>query len=190
MRSRGYDCTMRRLDSLLLAGVAMLLVHQLAYTVSSVAGVETSVAHGHLEAAWLFGSLTAIGALARSITASLRRRSYDLDGVWAFTGWIVAGYLSLETVERIVDGHGATALLGEPVFWLGLVLAPLVAFALAWSLRTVAQIVADVIVNRASPASLVAPSASLGETSVSLPSPLFSSFVVSRRGPPALVLHL
>ena len=181
---------MRRLDSLLLAGVAILLVHQLAYAVSSLAGVETPVAHGHLQAAWLLGSLTAIGALARSITRSLRARDHELGGVWAFAGWVSAGYLTLEAAERIADGYGATSLLTEPVFWLGLLLAPLVAYVLEWSLRTVARLLADVIMTPNTRTAAAPPSASLGQTSVSLASPLLSSFMVSRRGPPSSVLHL
>ena len=55
---------MRRLDSLLLTGVGVLLVHQSAYTVSSLAGYKAAVTHGHLETAWLLGSLATIGALA------------------------------------------------------------------------------------------------------------------------------
>lgn len=181
---------MRRLDSLLLTGVAVLLVHQLAYTASSLAGVKIAVTHGHLEVAWLFGSLSAIGALASAVTRSLRRREHDLGGIWSFTGWITTGYLTLETVERVANGLAATSLLSEPVFWLGLLLAPLVAFALGWSLRTLARFAADVIVNHRLRVSATSASKSLGETSVSLPSPLFSSFMVSRRGPPLLVLHL
>lgn len=178
---------MRRLDSLLLTGVAVLLVHQLAYTASSLAGVKTAVAHGHLEIAWLFGSLSAIAALARAVTRSLRRRRHTPGGTWSFTAWILTGYLTLETLERVANGLAATSLLSEPVFWLGLVLAPLVAAVLSWSMRTVAQLVADALVKRRAWEPENSTTTSLGNTSISLPSPLFSFLVVSPRGPPLLV---
>jgi len=181
---------MRRLDSLLLTGVGVLLVHQFAYAASSVVGVKTAVTHGHLEVAWLLGSLSAIGALARAITRSLARRSHNPGHTRTLASWITTGYLALETLERVANGLNAATLVTEPVFWLGLALGPAVALILVWSVRTVAQFVADALVAdrpRWSPRSTTS---SLGATSISLPSPVLSAFVVSRRGPPLQVSRL
>ncbi len=175
---------MRRLDSLLLTGIGVLLVHQSAYTVTSLAGVKTAVSHGHLETAWLLGSLTAIGALARAITRSLRRRHYDHDRLEVLTAWIVVGYLGLESVERVANGLSATSLVGEPVFWLGLVFAPLVSAVLHWSLRTVARIVIEVVERPTPPLAPINAAEPLGLTSVRVAEPIFVSFALSRRGPP------
>lgn len=175
---------MRRLDSLLLAGVGVLLVHQGAYVMSSLAGVKVSVSHGHLETAWLIGSLTAILALARAVTRSLRSRHFDQSPPLSLTAWMLFGYLGMEATERVANGLSAFSLLGEPVFWIGLAIAPLVAMALHWSMRTVARVVAD-YASRPD-ARLVTPQVdpSLAATSVTLPPQIFQSFTVSRRGPP------
>ena len=116
----------------MLIGVGVLLVHQSAYAVSSLGGYKTAVTHGHLEIAWLFGSLTAIGALARAVTRSLRKRRYAHDHLATLTMWIVSGYMVLETFERVANDLAATSLLSELVFWLGLLFAPLVALVLRW----------------------------------------------------------
>lgn len=176
---------MRRLDSLLLAGVGVLLVHQGAYAMSSLAGVKVSVSHGHLETAWLVGSLTAIVALSRSVTQSLRSREFDQAQPLALTMWIVFGYLGLEATERVVNGLSALSLASEPVFWIGLVLAPLVALALHWSVRTVAQIVADVASITCDLAIHARADASLAATSITVAPQIFQSFTVLRRGPPS-----
>jgi lysylphosphatidylglycerol synthetase-like protein (DUF2156 family) len=180
---------MRRLDSLLLTGVGVLLVHQSAYAVSSLGGYKTAVTHGHLEVAWLFGSLTAIGALARAVTRSLRKRRYAHDHLATLTMWIVSGYLVLETFERVANDLAATSLLSELVFWLGLLFAPLVALVLRWSMQTVARIVADAVASRDDTVRTGPPPSSLASTSVRLPAHIFFAFTVSRRGPPRL-LHI
>lgn len=177
---------MRRLDSLLLTGVGVLLVHQSAYTVSSLAGYKAAVTHGHLETAWLLGSLATIGALARAITRSLRRRNYSQDSLRALTGWILVGYLGLETLERLANGLSAATLLGEPVFWLGLAFAPFVALVLNWSMRTVARLVSAAVGQPPQPVVTAVAPTSLAATSVRLLPQIFLSFTVSRRGPPGL----
>lgn len=184
--SRGYTRAMRRLDSLLLTGVGVLLVHQSAYTVSSLAGYKTAVSHGHLEAAWLLGSLTSIGALARAVTQSLRRRRHETDRLSVLATWILLGYLVLEATERMANGLPASSLLAEPVFWFGLVFAPLIALTLHWSMRTVAQLVADAVCKLAAVNPTPVRGSSLEATSVLLPATIVFSFAVSRRGPPTV----
>lgn len=174
---------MRRLDSLLLAGVGVLVVHQVAYTVSAIFGIENSVAHGHLAVAWFGGSLALLGVLARSVTKSLKRRQHDPGNVTHLALAISAGYFAMEQLERLADGYGVAELFGEPVFWLGLAVAPLVALALHWSVRTVAEI-ATFFLNTPT---ITWGAASLQPVPVRVaPSPVPAQLatVVSRRGPP------
>ena len=177
---------MRRVDTALVAILGVLVSHQLAYMASSSLGYSTSVAHGHLKTAWLLGSLGLLAVLCRSVVASLRRRNHEAGNVAQLAGLIAAGYLVLEQFERALDGYGALALFGEPVFWFGLAAAPLVAVVLSWSLRSFEQAAARFIdsVTQARPVPSGA-SCSLCATSIQLhlTSPL--SFAVGRRGPPA-----
>lgn len=173
---------MDRLDSLLLAAVGVLIVHQVAYTSSAVVGVETSVAHGHLAVAWFGASIALLGALARAISVSLKKRQHDAGDVRTLAFAIGVGYVAMELVERLVDGQGATSLFSEPVLWLGMAIAPLVAIALHWSVRSVVEHAVDFLTPpqrtwAAGPTPLVP------FTTVE---PAFArvSVVVSRRGPP------
>ena len=136
---------MSRIDSVLLAGIGILGVHQLAYTLTALAGTETTIAHGHLQSAWLLASLGLLAALARAVVRSIRRR-VDADvSELALFAWISGGYLMLEQAERAWDGYGSLALFNEPVFWIGLALAPLVALTLAWSVRSLERVLDHIV---------------------------------------------
>jgi hypothetical protein len=175
---------MWRLDSLLLAGVGVLLAHQVAYGLSTFVGYETSVAHAHFAVAWLAGSLAVLCVLARSITRSLRRRSYLPSSVHSLSGAIALGYTGLEFAERLVGGLGATSLFSELVFWLGVALAPLLASMLHWSVRTIERFASVIIGSPQSQSWPATRDSSLRATSIDLLSHAPLSFVVSPRGPP------
>ena len=179
---------MRRLDSFLLAGVGVLLAHQAAYSVSTLVGYETSVAHGHFAVAWLAGSLAVLCMLTRSITRSLRRRSYLPSSLYALSGAIALGYTGLEFAERLVGGLGAGSLFSELVFWVGVALAPLLAAMLHWSVRAVERFASAIVCSQESRRWPTTSGSSLRATSIELLSHAPLSFVVSRRGPPN-VLH-
>lgn len=174
----------KRLDSLLLAGVGVLIVHQIAYTSSAVFGLENSVAHGHMAVAWFGGSLALLGALALSVSRSLKRRSHDAGSVSSLATAISLGYIAMEQIERLVDGYSLFALFSEPVFWLGLALAPLVAMVLHWSVQS-AAVFAALLLTPPSPhrwsTVQVQP---VHLALVVSPIPTLLSSVVSRRGPP------
>ena len=185
-RPAHYTGSMRRLDSLLLCGVGVLLAHQIAYMASAFLDYETSVAHGHLALAWLGGSIAALVALASRITNSLKSRNHAPAAASSLTAWIASGYLVLEQFERVLDGHGTFALFSEPVFWLGILAAPLVAIALRWSVRAAERLAIFVVRDSRStpwPRTTAAPFGTGCKGVGSIPSQLAS--VVSRRGPPA-----
>ena len=130
---------MHRLDTLLLAGVGVLLTHQGAYAIAGFTG-HSSLSHDHLTVAWIIGSIALLLGLTRTITSSLKKRSFSGLSPIALTGFIAMGYAGMELIERLSHGYEATALLSEPVFWIGLLAAPLVAVLLGLSVRTVAEI--------------------------------------------------
>lgn len=176
---------MTRVDSGLLALLGVLIAHEVAYLSSSAVGYETSIAHGHLKAAWLVGSVGLLALLSRAIITSLRRRNHDGGNVLHLAGSIAGGYFLMEQFERALDGYGAFELFAEPVFWFGLAAAPLVAAVLSWSLRSVEEAVTRFVNHLPTEEQhLRKLVCSLGFTSISpLPSPALSS-VVRRRGPP------
>ena len=179
-----YHGSMQRFDSLLLSALGVLIVHQVAYMTSSLVGYETSIVHGSLAVAWFGGSMLALGALARSLTHSLQRRNHTSLSPWALSGSIAAGYLLMEQFERAVDGYGTLSIFLEPVFWLGMLAAPLVAYLLHWSVRSLVELIED---------ALLAPAQTYARPQRTILSPLvleLSPLVVpldsvSRRGPPA-----
>ena len=131
---------MQRVDGLLLAGAGVLLVHQGAYTASALVGFESTVGHGHLATAWLLGSFAALAAVARAIIRSVKSRRLQID-VLKLAALLSLGYTAMEAVERIAGGINPVTLASEPVFWLGLALAPLVALVLHFSIATVERVV-------------------------------------------------
>ncbi len=175
---------MQRLDSFLLAGVGVLMVHQVAYTVSALFGVESSIAHGHMAFAWFGGSLALLGVLARSVTRSLKRRRYDAGPPGSLALAISMGYVALEQIERLADGYGLLQLFGEPVFWLGMALAPLVALALHWSVRSAVQLVSNFLSSSAPQWSTATPQPAFAVAACVVPVTARLSSVMSRRGPP------
>ena len=179
---------MRKLDSLLLAGVGIMAIHQVAYTVAGLTGANTSVGHGHLELAWTFGSLLAILGLGSAITTSLRRRHHTPLGVPLLSIVLGVGYVGLEMVERSLDGLSATALFSEAVFWFGLAAVVPVAMLLRAAVRTVTELVLQLTAatdGRLPSIGFVDP-ARFGRTRrtpILLP---VRSRPVSRRGPPSV----
>lgn len=177
---------MQRIDSLLLASIGVLLVHQVAYMASALLGYEASVAHGNMAIAWFGGSLATLYVLARAITHSLKKRSHTSPNEIALFCAIAGGYVLLEQFERAIDGYGTFTLFSEPVFWLGMAVAPLVALALHWSVRSVVRLIEFVGPSvrtkrwpEAATLRAFAPAATISPLSLRLAS------VVSRRGPPA-----
>lgn len=181
-----YTGAMRRLDSILVGAIGVLIVHQLAYTASATLGYETSIAHGHLALAWMVSSLGALIALATAISRSLRARNHAAASTRALVRWIGGGYVAMEALERTYDGAGALSLVSEPAFWLGVVAAPLVAVALRSSLdnavRAVAAFIQTIRAPKWRPARVVAPT-SFRLLTVQTDS---VSASVSRRGPPVV----
>ncbi len=179
---------MRKLDSLLLAGVGIMAIHQVAYTVAGLTGANTSVGHGHLELAWTFGSLFAILGLGSAITNSLRRRQHDPLSVPLLSAVLGIGYVGLEMAERSLDGIAATALFGEAVFWFGLAAVVPVAMLLRAAVRTVTELVLQLAATTGGqlPSFGSVDPAHFGRTRrtpILLP---VRSRPVSRRGPPSV----
>ena len=180
-----YIYGMARVDSGLLTFLGVLIAHEAAYLASAAVGYESSVAHGHLKVAWLLGTLAVLGLVAKSIIRSLRRRNYEPGNVLHLAGAISGGYFVMEQFERALDGYAATALFSEPVFWLGLAVAPLVAAALSWSLRSLPAAVGKFIDSQRAPIpEATGLSCSLGATSLAFYPTTTLSSMVSRRGPP------
>ena len=93
--------SMQRIDSLLLASIGVLLVHQVAYMASALLGYEASVAHGHMAIAWFGGSLATLCVLARAITHSLKKRSHTSPNDIALFAAIAA---DPRPFERVLEG--------------------------------------------------------------------------------------
>ncbi len=175
---------MAMLDRSLLAFLGVLIAHEVAYLTSSIAGYGNSVAHGHLKTAWLVGSVALLAVATRAVVTSLRRRRHHVGQPTQLAALIATGYVSLEQLERLADGYSLTTLFSEPVFWIGIAAAPLIAVLLTRALRTVELVAARLIDSRDDcPVSAVVPQ-TLGATSVRTLSTLLRSSVVSLRGPP------
>lgn len=134
---------MRRVDTFLLASIGVLVLHQIAYVITGSFATVVAVDHSHLAVAWNFGSVVMLLGLARAIVVSVKRRRHANVHIGYLTAAIAVGFVALEQVERLAAGYGATALFGEPVLWVALVIAPIVATVLSRSIRTVTQLAVD-----------------------------------------------
>lgn len=175
---------MARIDRALLAFFGVLVAHEVAYLSSSLAGYDNSIAHGHLQTAWLLGSVGLLAVLGRSLVTSLRRRNHVPDNPVLLAATIGGGYFALEFLERLADGLNPSTLFTEPVFWLGMAVAPLVALLLAFSLRTFATLTSQLL-HRLNDGDEPRPAVcSLAATSTHFTCTDSLLSVVSRRGPP------
>ena len=185
-----YSWVVSRIDSALLAGIGILGVHQIAYTLTALAGTESSVAHGHLQSAWLLASLGLLGALARSIVRSVRRRTTGHVSELALFAWIAGGYFVLEQAERTWDGYGALTLFSEPVFWIGLALSPLIALALTWSVRSLERALNHIVESLTRrPERMGAVPCSWPATGLVVAFDTALVLAAPRRGPPQILFH-
>ena len=187
MRRHTLDVvTHTRLDSLLLAGVGTLAVHEIAYIPGSVGTSATGngVSHAHIPLLWGVGGAVAIVALVRYIVGSLRSRGGDR---FVHPGWLgltmAALYISNEAAERTLSGSPAASLLTEWVLWLGLAAVPVVALALARLVRCIVDRAAAVAPQRP-PNRGVREAGAWPKTDTHSPALGRLAHVLSRRGPP------
>lgn len=175
---------MAKIDRLLLSFLGVLIAHELAYLVSAFAGYDNSIAHGHLKTAWLMGSASLLGLVARSLLRSLRRRKFQPANTASLASSIAAGYFVVEQIERLADGYSLATVLSEPVFWFGIAAAPLVAALLTRSLATLDHVAFCLVQPRRTYSRSNRVGFELGATSVFSLSTVFLSSSISLRGPP------
>lgn len=173
---------MRKIDGFLLAAMGVLLIHKLAYTFVEFFAPVALVNHSHLAAAWSFGSFAMLACLARTIVVSVKRRHHADLNARGLAAAIAAGFAVLEQAERLLAGYEITALFSEPVFWVGLAFAPLVAVVLSHAVRSVTKLAANWAVPglRTWPSLPVNPLQQL----VLVPAHVVYRSATSRRGPP------
>ncbi len=180
-----------RMDSLLLAGVGTLAVHEIAYVPGSIGTSITgddSVSHAHIPLLWGLGGSVAILALIRYVVRSLRSREGErsIDARWLGTA-MAAFYISQEAAERALSGSPAISLLTEWVLWIGLLAVPLVACVLARLVRRIVDFAATPETRRRVPTSTVPVARPVVPTL--RPALTRLDHVLTRRGPPLIVSH-
>ena len=189
MNGSRSDPVQLTVDGVLLAGVGVLAVHQISYSVAGIFNNGPTSAHGHLALAWMLSSGAAVLGLARGVTASLRKRRHAPSFAWLALP-IMSGYAMLEIVERLAGGLSAASLTTEPAFWLGLAIAPLVAFGLQIATRTIEDLLTGVLSGATSPpasqrvACIYPASLEYAWDHNEL------SWSISRRGPPFMLLTI
>ena len=174
-----------RLDSLLLAGVGTLAVHEVAYVPGSVrtAFGGDGVSHAHLPLLWGIGGTLAIAILVRYVVSALQGRAgaRSIDPLW-LGGTMAALFVSQEAAELAMAGSPSIALLGKPTLWLGLVAVPLLALLLAFVVNGVAELVSSARrTQQAGPRTARVPALL---TAWPLPALALLTHSLSRRGPP------
>lgn len=177
-----------RLDSLLLAGVGTLAVHELAYLPGSVG---TSLAggpghHAHMPLLWGLSGAVAIAALVHYVVRAMRgrpgHRFVDAPSLGLAIG---ALYISQEAAERALSNKPSISLLSESVLWLGLLVVPVVSVLLA---RLVSGLVAVAAPGLLKPRFFQSATMSRSQTPIAnAVSPLERlAYALVRRGPPAM----
>ena len=180
-----------RLDSLLLAGVGTLAVHEIAYLPGSVgtsiAG-GSGVSHAHIPVLWGVGGSIAILALIHYVVRSLRSRAGQrvVDPQWLGLT-MGALYISQEAAERALSGSPAISLLTEWVLWVGLLAVPLVAWTLARLVRCIVEFTTQAQTRPRSHAG----TPPLLRPVQAAPRPALARLqhILSRRGPPLVAAH-
>ncbi len=134
-----------RLDTVLLAGIGTLSVHEIAYVTRSsfASATGAEVAHGHIPVLWGLGGAIAVTVMVRMIVSAMRSRGNGLSVDPVLLGAAIAAlYVSQEAAEVTLAGDAAISLLAEPVLWLGLAAAPVVAWLLTRLVTTVVDAIA------------------------------------------------
>ena len=174
-----------RLDSLLLAGVGTLAVHEIAYVPGSVRTAVTGagVSHAHLPLLWGLGGTVAIVILVRHMVAALRERAgaRRIDPLW-LGATMAALFVSQEAAELAWAGSPSVTLLSQPTLWLGLFAVPFLAVLLAFIVNGVVELVAGT--QSATPPAYWRKRTGQPPTASVPPAHALLSHALSRRGPP------
>lgn len=168
-----------------LAGLVALVVHQLAYLAAyPVAEVraEALVGHGHLPTQWVILTPLAVVAATVSILRQVRQLELGSDANWmTVAGGGMAVFAIQELVETQLRGEPLVALAANPVLWIGLGLAPIVAVAMVLALRQTSELIARYL---RIPAPLPRPVRDLFGPSLILPIESTGLGSVAARAPP------
>ena len=148
----------------LLAGLAALGVvaaHAIAYAVAVPdPSIRAAVLHATGHGGWSFLLAFAAGALLLGLTgflvAALRNPSRPTPVTFRFGAlrlgvFQTLGFLSLESIERVLSGHGIEHFLREPVVWIGVVIQLAVALLGALLLVGLGKVVAFFTKPKAEP---------------------------------------
>ncbi len=132
------------------AALGALVTHQVAYLAASLAGSETSSAsdHGHLPLQWAVVAPLAVAAMAGFVLWQLRVlgfRSHISTGRLA--GWVVAFFAIQESIEGAVGGHSLIEVATYPAVVTGLLIGPMVAWAMGRVLTGVTRL-AELLLGR------------------------------------------
>ena len=136
----------RPLVRVVVAALGALLTHQFGYLIASVVPGQTGAPvtdHGHLSLQWAlitpFAVLGAVGFLVWQLR-NLGFRS--VVSVRALTSLIIGLFLFQEAVETMVAGHGLVSLASNAALFVGVAVAPIVAWAIAKLLEGVTELAA------------------------------------------------
>ena len=113
---------------LALVALGTLVGHQLAY---GLVASHDAIGHGYLGA--VAALVVPLGFLAMGVVGlRLSGAGVERIGPWLATvaSTQIAVFVLQETLEAAGSGHGAGSVVSQPVFWVGILLQPLVAWLL------------------------------------------------------------
>ncbi len=128
-----------------LAALGSLVTHQIAYVVVLAAGVMSRTdmtAHGHLATQWALVTPIAVLATSGFIVRQVQRLGLSNPlPVRSLAMLTSAMFVAQEMIESVVAGRSALSVCTSPAVILGVILTPLVAFALSRILGGVTDLV-------------------------------------------------
>jgi hypothetical protein len=138
----------RPLVEKLVAALGALATHHIAYLLAPMLGFNRSVAtgHGHLSLQWAVVTPLAVIATTLFIVWQLRSLGFrsNLSGR-ALGQWTVGFFIVQESIEGLVAGQNLLELATHPAIVAGVLLGPIVGWALARLLAEVTELAAKLL---------------------------------------------
>ncbi len=127
---------------LAIAGLGALMLHQLVYLViAATGGLRLTGEHNHLSTQWAVLTPAAVVGAAVLVLRQIKNLGYLPASTTRLGAAIGVIFLAQESIEATLVGTSPLAFLFSPAAVLGLVLAPVLGWAVVGGLRTVAEVV-------------------------------------------------
>lgn len=128
---------------LAVAGLGALMLHQVVYlVVAASGGLRLTGEHAHLSTQWAVVTPAAVLGAGVLVLRQIKTLGYQPASMPRLAAAVGVMFLVQESIEATLVGGSPQGFLLSPAAFLGLLLAPVIGWAMVAALSTVAEVVA------------------------------------------------